>query len=116
MEALVFFIAGAIVSYIISYLFYKRGAKEKPSWFNIDTIKSIISKHPEDIDWTAKEIVKLYKNKVVGEQSDGPLPDYNFCPECGHDKLSRGTHNDHEHDEVYYWIECPNCNWSDWSQ
>lgn len=115
MSEILFFIAGAVVSCVVSYYFFRRGNKETPKWFTVDKIKEIITKKPEDVNWTAKQIVNLYNNKVYSDASGDPLP-FKFCPTCGSDKLKRGSHTDTARDEWYCFVECEECGWSDWSQ
>jgi predicted nucleic-acid-binding Zn-ribbon protein len=114
-EAIAFFILGALISWGISHYYYHRGNKEVPAWFSVENIKEILAKNPEDINWTAKQIVGLYNKKVIDEKSSDPLP-FNFCPKCGSENLKRSMHEDYEHDESYYLISCEKCGWSDWTQ
>ena len=115
MENLIFFVLGAGVSLAISYYYYRRGSQEKPSWFSTDSIKEILTKHPEDIDWTAKQIVELYNNKVYERDSPDPLP-YNCCPRCGSEQLKRSSHQDIGRDAYYFLVSCENCEWSDYTE
>ena len=115
MENLIFFALGAVVSLAISYYYYRRSSKEKPDWFSIESIKEILTKHPEDIDWTAKEIVDLYNNKVYEQDSSDPLP-YNCCPRCGSERLNKSSYQDEERDAYYFLISCEKCEWSDYTE
>lgn len=113
MENLIFFGLGAMISLAISYHYYKRNSLEKPDWFSVESIKEILTEHPEDIDWTAKQIVKLYNNKVYDKDSSDPLA-YNCCPRCGSEQLNRSSYHDEERDNLYFLINCENCEWSDY--
>jgi predicted nucleic-acid-binding Zn-ribbon protein len=114
-EAIIFFICGAIISWGISHYYYQRSNQETPDWFSVSSIKEILTKNPDDIDWTAQQIVNLYNKKVFNNHSSDPLP-FNFCPKCGSEKLERSTHDDHERDKSYFLISCKECGWSDWTQ
>lgn len=110
MENLIFFALGSAVSFGISYYYFKRSSQEKPEWFSTKNVKDILTKHPEDIEWTAKQIIDLYNNKVFNWSDDSdPLP-YNFCPECGSERLERyGVSNIDSH---LFVIKCKDCDWS----
>lgn len=115
MENLIFFALGAVVSLVISYYYYKKGSQEKPDWFSVESIKEILAVHPEDIDWTAKQIVDLYNNKVYEKDGSDPLP-YNCCPRCGSERLSKSSYQDEERDAYYFLISCDDCEWSDYTE
>lgn len=115
MESLIYFILGVVLSWIISRHFYRRSNKETPDWFSITNIKEVLTKKPDDIDWTAQQIVNLYNNKIFDFGSGDPLP-FSHCPKCGSDKLKRSSFTDEKRDDAYYSIECGECKWSDWTQ
>ena len=105
---------GGSISWIISRHYYNRGNKEIPRWL-LPGIKEILAKKPDDIDWTAQQIVNLYNNKIFDFGSGDSLP-FNHCPKCGSDKLKRSSFTDEKRDDAYYSIECEECGWSDWTQ
>ena len=109
-----FFVAGAALSWGISHYYYQRSNKEIPDWFSVDHIKGIISKNPADYDWTARELAKLFNERVYDKNATGdPLP-YRFCPGCGSDDLRRSSAN--HRDDNYYFIRCNECKWEEWTQ
>jgi len=110
---LIFFAIGAIVSWSIAFYYYKRSSKETPKWFSVENLKEILVKNPSDIDWTARQIVQLYNEKVFDYHSSDPLP-YTCCPRCGSEDLEKSSHQDYERDEFYYVIGCKECEWSDY--
>ena len=112
---LLFFALGAAISWGISHYYYKRGNQETPGWFSVERIKELLAKNPEDIDWTARQIVDLYNKKVFDDSSSDPLP-FNCCPLCGSERLERAMHSDADGDEDYFIISCKECHWSDWTQ
>ena len=114
-NAIIFFVLGAVASWAISHYYYRRGNKKRPDWFSIESIKEILTKHPEDMDWTARQIVNLYNEKIFDSNSSDPLP-FNCCPKCGSEKLEKSTFDDYKRDESYYVISCKECGWSDWTQ
>lgn len=112
-ESITFFILGSSLSWLVLRYYYKLGDKQTPSWFSLEKIKDILTKNPENIDWTAKQIVNLYNNKI----SDDSCPvGYKFCPRCGSDNLDGDTFNDYDADEIYYILSCRDCGWSDCTQ
>ena len=114
-ETVISFVLGAAISWGISHYYYYRGNRETPSWFSTENLKEILTKNPEDVDWTARQIVKLYNKNVFDESSSDPLP-FRACPKCGSENLKRSSHNDYQNDESYFVISCNQCDWSDWSQ
>ncbi|HBF12042.1 MAG TPA: hypothetical protein DDW49_01420, partial [Deltaproteobacteria bacterium] len=78
-------------------------------------IKEILIKNPADIDWTAEQIINLYRQSTFDSESDDPLP-YTHCPQCGSEELNRGMHTDNERDENYFVITCKKCKWSEVTQ
>lgn len=115
MESLIYFILGGVLSWVISYHFYHRGSRETPDWFSVANIKELLTKKPDDIDWTAQQIVNLYKNKIFDFYSGDPLP-FNHCPKCGSSKLKRSSLTDKKRYDLYHFIKCEECEWSDWTQ
>lgn len=115
MENVIFFILGAAISWATQHFYYRRSDKKKPEWFNVESIKGILAKNPEDIDWTAEQILNLYKHRVYSSDPSDPLP-YNICPNCGSAELERGSYNDDQRDETYFVINCKSCKWSNWTQ
>ena len=115
MENFVFFILGALVSFGVSFYYYKRGSLEKPEWFSVENIKEILTKNPEDVDWTARQIVELYNNKIYEKDSPDPLP-YNCCPRCGSERLKKSSYQDEQRDAFYFLIGCEDCKWSDYTE
>jgi hypothetical protein len=80
-----------------------------------NTIAFEITGKPSDI-----KIARLLQNRLMKITSDhcdarDPLP-YIICPSCGSANMKRSSTMDYERDEVYYIIDCEDCNWSDWSQ
>jgi hypothetical protein len=110
---LFFFIVGAVASWGIAYYYFKRANKETPEWFSISNLKEILTKNPEDVDWTARQVVQLYNRKVFDESSSDPLQ-YKCCPKCGSENLDKSSLDDHAHDKSYYLISCKKCSWSDY--
>lgn len=61
-----------------------------------------------------------FPNAVLGAYKDLVSdPDDTFfgigrCPECLSKELRRGNVTDDQHDELYYYIECEYCDWSQW--
>lgn len=113
-ENIIFFVLGAFASWGISHYYYNRGNREVPRWL-LPGIKEILAKNPDDIDWTAKQIVNLYNDKIFNLGLSDPLP-FNYCPKCGSDKLKHSSFTDEKRDNVYYSVECGECRWSDWTQ
>lgn len=115
MEMLLGVLFGGVVSWVISQYYYVRANKEKPDWLTAENLKEILAKNPNDLDWTAQQIIQLYESKIMSEDSSAPMP-YSRCPQCGSDKLRRQTALDHKSDTVYYLISCDKCRWASSSE
>ncbi len=76
-----------------------------------------IDGHTPSLDFVAA-LVKKY-HEVIHDQNVSPGDPFRglrFCPECGSSRLKGNTQFDYEGDEVYYTLQCKDCNWSDWTQ
>lgn len=67
----------------------------------------------EPSDTLTKAVVRKYQELV--HDADGPLG-FKACPQCGSAKLKPSMQTDYERDDVYYFVTCLDCKWSDWSQ
>ena len=81
----------------------------------LDTIAAEITGRPGDIEIARRlqnRLSELTRNHI---SPDDPLP-FIICPRCGSEKLDRSTPIDYDGDEVYYVIECRDCDWTEWTQ
>jgi hypothetical protein len=62
----------------------------------------------------SRAVVDTYK-RVIRDDKD-PVFGLGLCPKCGSARLNRSSGEDPNHDKFYYFIECQDCHWSDWSQ
>ncbi|MFA6446699.1 MAG: hypothetical protein WCW31_00385 [Patescibacteria group bacterium] len=104
-------ILGALITWIVSWFYYRKQNNEKPAWFTEESIKAILKQHPENFEWTSKQILDLYKNKIhkIDEKDDIP---YGVCPECGSSAIKHSTYIDDEHDDIYDDHTCRKCGWT----
>ena len=65
-------------------------------------------------DYFNKSIVKRY-HEVIHNGSD-PIFGLSICPECGSKNLATSSATDYYRDEEYYFIECKDCGWNEWTQ
>jgi TIR domain len=81
-----------------------------------DRIKIIesITGHKPSSDFI-RAVVKKYNEEIYDFKANVPLP-YNACPSCGSKHLNYSEAIDSKRDDMYYFIECQECGWSDWSQ
>jgi 5-methylcytosine-specific restriction endonuclease McrA len=61
-----------------------------------------------------RAVVDTYE-RVIRDDKD-PIFGLGFCPKCGSGRLNRSSGEDPNRDKFYYFIECEDCHWSDWSQ
>lgn len=114
MELLISIFVSIATTWGVAYFYFKKTNTQRPSWFSVNEIKALLAKNPQDLDWTAKQIVQLYNNKVFNFKSGDPLP-YNFCPRCGSKNLQGGSYTNTERDDTYHSLECQDCEWGDWT-
>ncbi len=95
----------------VKYIKWRGGTEED----RLDIIYSITGKKPE-LDYI-EAVVKKY-HVIIDHDSlekGNPLP-YKVCPKCGSPRLKGGSYTDYSHDEIYFFVKCLDCGWSDWSQ
>lgn len=106
-------IIGGFTSWYISKFWSQKSSKETPEWVNTDLVKSIkdvLAKRPEDVDWTTKEIVKLYRNSVYKDAENPKISDINHCADCGNENLT--YHFYRVYGSKTYSVRCEECKWS----
>lgn len=84
-----------------THSYYKKSQRTTPKLLT-DEVKNIILSRPKDVNWSAKEIVKLYQSKIFSEEANNELG-LLYCPYCGSEKLQEG------YDETYYFVKCQEC-------
>jgi hypothetical protein len=62
----------------------------------------------------SQAVVDTYK-RVIRDDKDSVFG-LGVCPKCGSGRLSRSSGEDPDRDKLYYFIECEDCHWTDWSQ
>ncbi len=97
-EILLSLVLGAIISWVISWYFYHKQDNETPTWFTEKAIGKILQQHPDDLDWTTEQILKLYKNKIHNIDESDAVP-YGVCPECGANAIKHSRSVDMERDD-----------------
>jgi len=92
----------------LKYLRYDGGTEKDRA----EIIESVCFHRPS-FDFI-RAIVKKYREVITDTDDDhfGLLA----CPQCGSLRLKRSEFMDYAGDEIYYSIECKECNWSDWTQ
>lgn len=60
-------------------------------------------------------VVKKYREVIYDDESSEPLA-FKACPYCGGTRLDYFSQHDWEHDEMYYFVSCKDCNWREWTQ
>jgi 5-methylcytosine-specific restriction endonuclease McrA len=61
-----------------------------------------------------RAVVDTYK-RVIRDDKDH-IFGLGLCPQCGSGRLNRSSGEDPNRGKLYYFIECEDCHWSDWSQ
>lgn len=93
----------------IHYLSYKNGTEKDRE----KIVEAVSGQKPSKN--LIKAIVKKYNELIYDSNSENPLA-FKACPLCGSDKLQHSSATDYQHDETYYFIECRDCGWKDWTQ
>lgn len=60
-----------------------------------------------------RAIVRKYHEVIQDEASPFGV---RVCPKCGSEDLECSSATDYERDELYYFVNCRECGWSDWTQ
>jgi len=76
-------------------------------------VESILG-HKPSTDFI-RSVVKKYHEVIIDADAKGPFP-YIACPNCGSDRLEGSSATDYARDDVYFFIKCEDCGWSEWSQ
>jgi hypothetical protein len=61
-----------------------------------------------------RTVVRKY-HEVIRDESD-PVFGLKACPNCGSSDLKGSSATDYSRDEQYFFLECRECQWSDWTQ
>lgn len=93
----------------IRYIKYKGGSEKDRN----SIISSVIGHGPSEN--FIKAVVKKYNEVITDHTGRDPLG-LKACPKCGSTKIKGGTYTDYVRDDVYYFLECKECGWSDWTQ
>jgi len=115
LEIMLPLLVGALISWAVSWYFYNKQDRETPKWLSVKNITTILKQHPEDIDWTAVQILKLYKNKIHNIDESDTVP-YGVCPECGENAIKHSIYIDDERDDIYEQHTCQKCGWASGGQ
>ena len=108
--ALVGIIGGAIASWAITHLYYRRSSKDIPEW-----AKPLIERFPISPP-TIEQIIDFYHDGLeAGEYFPDHLTGRLTCPKCGApaSDFKGWTQADHRTDSMYAIVECPHCGWND---
>lgn len=118
MEIILFILGvvlGGAISWWITHAYYLKANREQKALFDKlpgDVRAAILEDSRSAL--SVRELNDLLEAKTIKQPWDGdPLP-YKACPKCGAERLERGEiiKNDHN----YYVIQCPACQWNDWTQ
>ena len=109
-------IFGAFASWVITHLYYQRStADQRYIYTKLSTeLKSEI-RNSRIENLTVKDLNRLLDDRTIDSDSSDPLP-FKSCPKCGSLKLKRHSAADYKHDENYFFIECADCDWKEWTQ
>lgn len=56
---------------------------------------------------------------LLNERESSPIFEYfgvTKCPKCKSLKLETRSHYNEDRDDIYYFVKCSECGWSDWTQ
>jgi len=103
-----FFIAGCLVTWLVTHFYYHRSSTCVPKW-----AEEFIRKLPA-IPPTPSELLRLFQEQIdLGDiDINHPLGRV-ACPECGESakKFEEKAFGDDYHTIIVY--RCPSCGWSD---
>jgi hypothetical protein len=108
-ELVIGILAGAIISWIIAHIYYKKSAAHIPDW-----AKSLIERLPEERP-SPDRLLELFEDALQkGEIDPDPVFGHVACPVCKSPSkdFKKKVYSD-ENDRSVMIIECPHCGWSD---
>lgn len=74
-----------------------------------------VGKSTHRVDINYRHLAQAFQRHLYDFDSTEPLA-YRFCENCGSQKLERSDAIDPRRDEVYYFVECAECGWTEWTQ
>ncbi len=92
----------------IRYLRYAGGAEEDRR----EMVKAVQGRPPSEN--LIRTIVRKY-HEIITDEADTEFG-LKACPRCGSTQLKGSSAIDYEGDEAYYFLQCTECDWSDWTQ
>ena len=104
---------GGLISWYISKYWSNVSSKETRDWVQTDLVKSIkdiLVKKPQDVDWTTEQIVALYRQSTFKGKIQPKIADINHCAKCGNTKLQYDFYR--KHGLKAYALRCSECDWS----
>lgn len=110
---------GGLASWLITFAYYKKSlADQKQS--NAEQAR-ILGKLPDQfkkmLDEDVREKLSVIELNELLEKRirdpKGPLG-YKACPQCGSEDLEYRSQVDTKHDDLYEFVKCNKCDWSDW--
>lgn len=110
MVELLLFVAGALISAMISRHYYSRSASEVPSW-----ARPLIEKLP-DLRPSDEELLRLFQESLQsGRVTPDPLLGHVACPKCNAlaTEFKRSGFFDDQTSRGVVVTECPSCGWSE---
>lgn len=106
-------VLGGVISWYISKFWTEKSSKEKPEWVDAELVKSIkevLVKRPQDVDWTSRQIVSLYRQSLQGGSKSPRIGEIKHCAECGNEKI---THKFFRYSGMkVYTLRCDECSWA----
>lgn len=110
-ELIIGIVAGGLVSWLVTHLYYQRSSTEVPEW-----AKLLIAKLP-DSPVSPERLIQLYHEALdSGDLTPDPVSGYVACPKCGaqSSEFETQTAHDPKHDDTYYSRVCKKCGTEVW--
>jgi hypothetical protein len=110
-------ILGGLISLVISHVYYvKSGLDQRKILDKLDdSVKAIIIQDKRK-SLSVRDLNALLEEMTIkSPKGNDPLP-YKACPRCGSKHLERNSATDYEHDNIYYFIECRECEWQEYTE
>jgi rubredoxin len=107
LELVIGLISGAVFSWLISHIYYKKSSVQIPDW-----AKPIIERLPEKPP-TKEKLLELFQDALdKGEVEIDSVVGYVACPECkaSAKDFEKTAFGDDIHTVVV--VECPHCGWN----
>lgn len=125
-QEVVTFVFGLLIgggtTWFFAWLYYRKSSQDmsrmdsrwEKKFDNLsNAVKAIIKEDLLD-SLHVQELNKLLHKKTIDPDDTSGLP-FKACPQCGATTLKYSEQHDNKHDDLYQFVECETCGWSEYT-